>query len=124
MRGAVAVAIAVLCAPLFAQRPKPAVELLLRDGVGVVEGRLKARQQRTYSVTPSGHTLSLELAGEPMRSVGVEVYDPDGLRVLLIKEGAGRWTSPLSKHGAFEIAVVRTTPSAPPSTYRLRVVVR
>ena len=124
MRGAVAVAIAVLCAPLFAQRPKLAVELPLRDGVGVVEGRLKARQQRTYSVTPRGQTLSLELAGEPMRSVGVEVYDPDGLRVLLVKEGAGRWTSPLSKHGAFEIAVVRTTPSAPPSTYRLRVVVR
>lgn len=107
----------------IAQRGKPA-EIVLREGVGAAEGRLKGRQQRTYTVRPTGQVLTVAMSVEPMRSAALEVYDPDGLRLLLQKEAAGRWTTPIGKPGDYRIAVVRATPMAPASVYRLRVEVR
>jgi len=123
MRTALPLLIAVLCATALAQRPKPA-EIALRDGTGAAEGRLRANHNRRYSVAVVGQSLTIEMNVEPMRSVSLEVYDPDGGRVLLQKEAAGRWTTPVTKPGTYEIAVVRAVPAAPPSSYRLRVSVR
>src|SRR5690348_13230432 len=114
MRTALRLLIALLfVAPALGDRPKPA-EIALRDGAGSVEGRLRGRGQRTYAVTAAaGQTLTLEMSAEPMRSVALEVYDPDGLRLLLQKEAAGRWTTPAHKSGAYSLTVVRSTPTAP-----------
>jgi hypothetical protein len=123
MRWALPILMALVCAPSFAEKPKPQ-PIVLQDGAGVADGRLKGKQQRTYSITTAGQSLTLEMTAEPMRSISIEVYDPEGLRLYLAKESAGRWTAPLSKSGAYEIAVVRTIPTAPPSAYRLRITVR
>lgn len=122
MRPALRLLIALLCVPLlFGQRSKPA-EIALRDGAGSAEGRLRGRQQRTYSVTAAaGQTLTIEMASEPMRSVVLEVYDPEGQRLFLQKEAAARWVTPAHKTGSYSVAVVRNIASAPTSSYRLRI---
>jgi hypothetical protein len=123
MRTALPLLILVLCASVFAQKPKPS-EIALRDGAGAAEGRLRANHMRRYSVDVTGQSLTIEMTVDPIRSASLEVYDPEGARVLLQKEAAGRWTTPVTKRGNYEIAVVRAVPGAPPSTYRLRVSVR
>jgi hypothetical protein len=123
MRTALPLLIAVLCATSVAQKPKPS-EIALRDGAGAAEGRLRANHHRRYSVAVSGQSLTIEMNVEPMRSVSLEVYDPDGARVLLQKEAAGRWITPVTKPGNYEIAIVRAVPAAPPSVYRLRISVK
>jgi hypothetical protein len=113
----------MFCAAALAERPR-AVELVVRDGAASVDGRLRGRRLRQYTVAASGQAITFEFSAEPMRSAALEVYDPDGQRVLLQKEAAGRWTAPVSKPGNFGITVVRTTPSASTSYYRLRVTLR
>jgi hypothetical protein len=123
MRMALPILIAVLCASSLAQRPKPS-EIALRDGSGAAEGRLRSNHRRRYSVAVNGKSLTVEMSVDPIRSASLEVYDPDGARVLLQKEAAGRWTTPVVKTGNYEIAVVRAIPAASPSTFRLRISVR
>jgi len=123
MRTALPLLIAVLCATSLAEQPKRS-EIVLRDGAGAAEGRLRSNHHRRYIVAVNGASLTVEMSVEPIRSAALEVYDPDGARVLLQKEAAGRWTTPVTKHGNYEIAVVRAVPAAPPSTYRLRISVR
>jgi hypothetical protein len=113
----------MFCAGALAERPR-AVELVLRDGAASVDGRLRGRRLRQYTVAASGQAITFEFTAEPMRSAGLEVYDPDGRRVLLQKEAAGRWTAPVSKPGNYTVMVVRPTPSASTSYYRLRVTLR
>jgi len=123
MRKALPLLLAVLCATALAQKPKPS-EISLRDGAGAAEGRLRANHMRRYSVEVKGNSLTIDISVDPIRSATLEVYDPDGARILLQKEAAGRWTTRVTKFGNYEIAVVRAVPAAPPSTYRLRVSVR
>jgi hypothetical protein len=58
---------------------------------------------------------------DPIRSAGIELYDPEGARVLLVKEGAGRWTAATPKPGTYSLVVVRAVRAAPASYYRLRI---
>lgn len=108
------------CAAAFADERV----IVLRDGIGAAEGRLRGRQQRSYSLSLSAQSIAIETYIDPIRSAAVELYDPDGGRVLLMKEGAGRWRASLAKTGKYALVVVRAVPAAPASYYRIRVSTR
>lgn len=118
-----AVAVAFLTTPSFAQKPR-VHQIALVDGAGSATGRLKGSGQRLYSFESSGHSVAIEMQATPVRSIALELYDPEASRVFLVKEGAGRWTAPLSKPGRYELVVARRTTRAPVSSYRLRITIR
>ena len=117
MRSALAVLVILGCA---AAMPQPR-EIVLRDGAGSAEGQLRGRQHRRYSLQLTAKAVTIDVIVEPMRSAVVELYDPEGGRVLLDKEAAGRWTAPVPKPGHYSLVFARAVPSAPVSYYRLRI---
>lgn len=120
MRSALPLLVALICAPVSALRSRPA-EIVLHEGAGAAQGRLKGGHVRRYAVTVAGRSVAIDLTAQPRRSIAVELYDPGGARVFLQKETTSRWTAAVPKPGVYVIAVVRTMPSMPASEYRLRV---
>jgi hypothetical protein len=117
----------VATALLRAQKAEPV--RILFDPVSktaTVCGRLRGRQQMEY-VAParSRQVLHLHLNGNPLRSLALKVYDPDGTEVALKAARPGQqWTTVVPRDGDYGIAVIRTSRQPGTSTYTLRVRLR
>ncbi len=111
------------CSGLHAQKARP-FEIPLKDGEGAIAGHLRGRQEMEYQVSASGQTLTVAIAANPIRSIGLRLYDTDGAEMPLQKVGASRWIAPLPRAGAYGITVFRTQVTQGTARYRLNVMVR